>query len=74
VAAPRANHTRPACIRHVRAPRSTTRTGLAGTDTFSFTGRLDGMALTPGSYKLVATPASAGASGTAETAGLSIPR
>jgi len=74
VAATGANHTRPRCSRRVRLPGSTTRDALAGTDTFTVTGSLRGIALTPGSYELVATPVSGGVSGNAETAGFSITR
>jgi hypothetical protein len=74
VATTKTDRTRQACVRHLAAPGSITRDALAGTDTFPFTGRLDGIALAPGSYQLVAAPASSGTSGTAETATFSVPR
>ncbi|HTU87979.1 MAG TPA: Ig-like domain-containing protein [Solirubrobacteraceae bacterium] len=58
VAASSANRNRPACVRRVHAPRSTTRDEAAGPDAFTVTHRLDGMELRPGSYALTATPVS----------------
>jgi hypothetical protein len=57
----RANKT---CTRHVTLKGSFTRAGLAGTNRFRFTGRLNGKRLAPGRYLLVAT-ATKGRSATA---------
>jgi Bacterial Ig domain len=72
LAASPANLTGPACVRRVHAPRKTTRDEAAGPDAFTVTDGLDGMALTPGSYELVATPVSSGSSGTAPGAALTV--
>ena len=37
--------------------------GPAGVDAFTFTGRIDGRALVPGSYRLLATPTADGIAG-----------
>jgi hypothetical protein len=49
------------CTRIVAVRGSFTRNGVAGQNSFKFTGRLGGKALTPGNYNLIATPAAAGA-------------
>ena len=51
---------------------SFTLAGLAGTNTFHFTGRLNGKRLAPGKYRLVATPKANGEIGTKATAGFTI--
>lgn len=48
------------CTRVVTLRGSFTRTGVAGTNSFRFTGRLGGRTLKPGRYLLVATPAQGG--------------
>ena len=47
------------CTRYVRVRGTFTRTRPAGTDRFTFSGRLAGRALAPGRYRLVATPIAA---------------
>ena len=51
---------------------SFTRAGLAGTNTFRFTGRLNGKRLRPGRYRLVATPTANGKTGRAASASFRI--
>lgn len=46
--------------------------GLAGTNAFHFTGRLNGKRLAPGKYRLVATPKANGEIGRKATAGFTI--
>ncbi|HMJ33351.1 MAG TPA: PKD domain-containing protein [Baekduia sp.] len=60
----RSNGTRKPCTRFVAVRGSFTRTRAAGADRFTFTGRLTGHALTPGRYRLIATPAANGHTGT----------
>jgi hypothetical protein len=67
-----ANRTRRPCTRFVTVRGSFTRTRPAGADRFTFTGRLAGHALTPGRYRLVATPVAAGHSGAAAHASFRI--
>jgi hypothetical protein len=45
-----------ACTRIVALPGHFTRASVSGTNRFGFTGRLGGRRLTPGTYRLVATP------------------
>jgi hypothetical protein len=52
----RANRTRKPCTRFVRVTGSFARTRPAGPDRFTFTGRIAGHALSPGRYRLLATP------------------
>ena len=56
VPASHTNSRRAACIRYTTLRGSFTRVRGAGADAFSLTGRLDGRALRPGSYRLGATP------------------
>ena len=49
-----------ACARFTPAPGTITRTRPAGPDKFAFSGQIGGRALTPGSYRLIATPVTAG--------------
>jgi len=63
VAPTRRNRTARRCTRVVTLTGSFTRNGNAGTNTFRFTGRIGGKRLTPGSYKLVATPRANGLTG-----------
>ena len=51
---------------------SFTLAGLAGTNTFHFTGRLNGKRLAPGKYRLVATPKANGEIGSKATAAFTI--
>ena len=44
------------------------RTGVAGTNKFRFTGRLNGKRLPPGKYRLIATPTASGKTGRAASA------
>jgi hypothetical protein len=44
-------------------PGSTVISGDAGADAFTFTGKIDGRALLPGSYRLLATPTTDGIAG-----------
>jgi septal ring-binding cell division protein DamX len=59
----KSNGTRKRCIRFVAVGGSFTRTRAAGADRFTFTGRLTGHVLTPGRYRLIATPAANGHTG-----------
>jgi hypothetical protein len=59
----RANRRGRRCTRLLALHGGLTRTALAGLNTFRFTGRLGGRRLRPGSYRLLATPTSGGASG-----------
>ena len=52
-----------ACTRSVMLRGTTVITGGAGTDAFTFTGKTDGRALVPGSYRLLATPTADGIAG-----------
>jgi PKD repeat protein len=52
----KSNRPRKRCTRFVVVRGSFTRTRPAGSDRFTFTGRLTGHPLTPGRYRLVATP------------------
>jgi hypothetical protein len=51
------------CIRPVMLRGTTVIDGVAGADAFTFTGKIDGRALVPGSYRLLGTPASDGIAG-----------
>ncbi len=62
------------CTRVVTLRGSFTRTGVAGTNKFRFTGRLNGKRLAPGKYLLVATPKANGKTGRAATASFTIVR
>jgi hypothetical protein len=53
---------------------SFTRTGVAGKNSFHFTGRLAGRKLKPGRYRLVATPTAAGQKGKPTASGFRIVR
>jgi hypothetical protein len=68
------NAKRKRCTRLVTLKGSFARAGLAGTNTFHFTGRLNGKSLRPGKYKLVATPTANGQIGRAATAAFRIIR
>jgi len=68
------NAKRKKCTRFVTRKGSFTRAGLAGTNTFHFTGRLNGRRLAPGKYRLVATPKTNGQIGRAATAAFKIIR
>jgi hypothetical protein len=59
----KSNRTRKSCTRLVAVTGGFTRTRAAGPDRFTFTGRLAGHALTPGRYRLIATPAVNGHTG-----------
>jgi hypothetical protein len=59
----RKNRRQPRCTRLVTLRGSFTRNGVAGKNRFRFTGRLNGRKLTPGSYRLVATPSAGGRPG-----------
>ena len=51
------------CTRPVMLRGTSVINGAAGTDAFTFTGRIDGRALVPGSYRLLATPTTDGIAG-----------
>jgi hypothetical protein len=57
------NRKRKRCTRVVTLKGSFSRNGVAGTNSFHFTGRLNGRKLKPGRYRLVATPTAAGKKG-----------
>jgi PKD repeat protein len=50
------NRAKRKCIRYVTLAGSFTQAGLAGTNKFRFSGRLNGKRLSPGNYRLIATP------------------
>ncbi len=52
----RSNRSRTRCTRYGRVSGSFTRSRGAGTDRFTFSGRIGGRALKPGRYRLLATP------------------
>jgi hypothetical protein len=52
----RSNASRTRCTRYVRVSGSFARTRGAGTDRFTFSGRMGGRALKPGRYRLLVTP------------------
>jgi hypothetical protein len=62
------------CTRVVTLHGSFARSGLAGANSFRFTGRLGGKTLKPGTYALVATPMANGKAGHAATATFRIKR
>jgi hypothetical protein len=61
----RLNRSARKCTRRVRVRGSFTRTGSAGPNRFRFMGRIGGRKLTPGDYRLVATPTANGVRGRA---------
>jgi hypothetical protein len=67
------NRKRKRCIR-VTLKGSFTRNGIAGRNSFHFSGRLHGRKLTPGRYRLVATPSAGGRKGKAISSGFRIVR
>ena len=60
------------CTRFVTLRGVSRSPGVAGTNTFHFTGRLNGKRLAPGKYRLVATPKANGEIGNKATAGFTI--
>jgi hypothetical protein len=60
------------CTRTVTLRGSFTRNGVAGTNKFRFTGRLNGKRLAPGKYRLVATPQANGKTGRPTSASFKI--
>jgi hypothetical protein len=61
----RKNRKRKRCTRVVKLKGSFSRNGVAGKNSFHFTGRLRGRKLKPGRYRLVATPTAGGKTGKA---------
>ena len=51
------------CTRPIMLRGTTVINGGAGADTFTFTGKIDGRALVPGSYRVLATPTADGIAG-----------
>jgi hypothetical protein len=74
VARTRKNAKAKKCTRLVTLHGSFARSGLAGANSFRFTGRLGGKTLKPGTYTLVATPMANGKAGHAATATFRIKR
>jgi hypothetical protein len=74
VKATASNRQRQSCTRFVAVPGAFTRSRPAGADSFTFTGRIAGRALTPGRYRLAATPAANGRTGSPARASLRIVR
>jgi phage terminase large subunit-like protein len=74
VAPARTNRKARHCMRFVTVRGSFTMTGRAGKNNFRFSGRLNGSALAPGNYRLVATPTVGGSTGSAVTTGFTILR
>jgi hypothetical protein len=74
VAQTRKNAKAKKCTRLVTLRGSFARSGLAGANSFRFTGRVGGKTLKPGTYALVATPMANGKAGHAATATFRIKR
>jgi hypothetical protein len=74
VAQTRRNRRAARCTREVPLRGSFTHAARAGANSLRFTGRLGGLRLRPGAYRLVATPAPAGAPARAATAAFRIVR
>jgi hypothetical protein len=70
----RKNRKRKRCTRVVTLKGSFSRNGIAGTNSFHFTGRLRGRKLKPGRYRLVATPAVGGVKGQTTSSGFRVVR
>ena len=68
------NSARKACTRHVAVAGTITRTRNAGSDRFTFTGKLAGRSLARGRYQLLATPTANGKTGKSAKAGFRIIR
>jgi polyvinyl alcohol dehydrogenase (cytochrome) len=68
------NHRHARCTRWVAVPVSITLAGKAGANTFTFTGRIGGHRLRPGSYRLTAAPAAHGHTGARRTVTFKIVR
>jgi hypothetical protein len=68
------NRKRKRCTRVVTLKGSFSRTGVAGKNSFHFTGRLNGRKLKPGRYRLVATPTAGGKRGKPTSRGFRIVR
>jgi len=64
VAPTKANQSKAECMRLVSVPGQLTETATAGSDTFTFNGKLSGKTLGPGTYRLTATPRAADRAGT----------
>jgi hypothetical protein len=62
------------CTRVVTLKGSFSRNGIAGENSFHFTGRLSGRKLKPGRYRLVATPTAGGKTGKPTSSGFRIVR
>jgi hypothetical protein len=67
VARTKSNRKAHSCTRTVKLRGAFTQTGKSGTNSFHFTGRLNGHKLKPGKYALVATPAASHKTGRAVT-------
>jgi hypothetical protein len=74
VAQTRSNRKAERCMRTVTLRGAFTETGKSGSNTLHFSGRLGGRALTPGKYRLVATPTADGQTGAAANVGFRILR
>jgi 6-phosphogluconolactonase (cycloisomerase 2 family) len=70
----RKNRKRKRCTRVVTLKGSFSRTGIAGKNSFHFTGRLNGRKLKPGRYRLMATPTAGGKKGKPTSSGFRIVR
>jgi hypothetical protein len=70
----RKNRKRKRCTRVVTLKGSFSRAGVAGTNSFHFTGRLNGRKLKLGRYRLVATPSAGGRKGKRTSVGFRIVR
>jgi hypothetical protein len=68
------NRKRKRCTRVVTLKGSFSRTGVAGKNSFHFSGRLNGRKLKPGRYRLVATPTAGGKRGKPTSSGFRIVR
>jgi hypothetical protein len=60
------------CTRAIALPGSVSDSNTAGSNTFTFTGRIGGRTLGPGSYLLSVTPTAGGQSGTPHTVAITL--
>jgi hypothetical protein len=66
------NRGRAACVRYLRVSGSFTRTRPAGSDRFTFTGRIAGRSLRAARYRLLVTPTAGGRTGATKRASFRI--
>ena len=72
IASTRANRHNRSCARLIAVGGSFTQPGNAGSNSFTFNEPIGGQSLTPGSYRLTATPTSNGGTGNTQTSSFQI--